>query len=226
MQSTKHEIRSTKQIKSSNEQNSKRFGFGILNLDIVSNFDIRISDFLKDLFRISNFEFRIFLRRGFSLIEMLFYVAILSLSLLAVTQTLLVVTRSYGTLRAAERVEQEAAGGVERILREVRDANDIDDAGSVFGAHPGKLLLQSTTVLGSPRTVEFSLDGGKLSLKENGSVTGLLTSQNTTISSLVFRKISTTRSKGVKIEMTMQSGSGPSLRTENFYTTAVLRDSY
>ena len=164
--------------------------------------------------------------KGFSLVEMLFYVAILSLSLIAVMQTLLVVTRSYGVLKAAVRVEQETTISMERMVREMRDANGIDDAGSVFGTHPGKILLNSTTASSTPRTVEFSLDAGKLSLKENGVVTGLLTSSKTNIASLMFRKISTSRSQGVKIEMTMQSGTSTTARSEEFYATAVLRNSY
>lgn len=163
---------------------------------------------------------------GFSLVEALFYVVILSFALLAIMQTLIIVTRSHGVLRSAERIEQEAGIAVERMIREIRDSNDIDDAGSVFNAHPGKLLLNSTTVAGLPRTVEFSLNGGKLSLKENGVVTGLLTSAQTNISNLVFFKIGTARSKGVKVEMAMQSGTSTSARTEQFYSTAVLRDSY
>ena len=178
------------------------------------------------IFRYSIFDIRIFPKRGFSLVEMLFYVAILSIALVAVMQTIIVVTRSYGTLRTAQRIEQEAAISMERIVREVRDASGIDGVGSVLGSHPGELLLDTTDVSGTPRTVEFYLDSGKLSLKENGVVTGLLTSPKVTISNLVFREITTTNSKGVKIEMTMQAGSGPSARTETFYGTAVLRDSY
>ncbi len=164
--------------------------------------------------------------RGFSLVEMLFYVAILAFALVAVMQTLIVVTRSYGVLRSTQRVEQEASVSMERMVRELRDASGIDDAGSVFGTHPGKLLLNSTTASRTARTVEFSIDSGKLSLKENGVVTGLLSSTRTNISSLIFRKITTARSKGVKIEMTMQSGTSTAARAENFYATGVLRDSY
>ena len=164
--------------------------------------------------------------RGFSLVEMLFYIALLSLSLLVVMQTLVVVTRSYRVFKVAQHIEQEASAAVERMVREIRDANGVDDVGSTLGSHPGKLLLASTNASGAPRAVEFSLSGSQLSLKENGVVTGLLTSVKTTISTLIFRKITTTRSKGIKIEMILQAGSGVASTTEKFYATAVLRDSY
>ncbi len=186
-----------------------------------SSLNFRISN----LFRISDFGFR-FCQRGFSLVEMLFYVVILSCALLAVLQTLIVLTRSYGILKNVQSIEQESAFSLERLVREVRNANAIDDAGSTFGATPGKLLLNSTDVSGIARTVEFSVVNGSLSLKESGVVTGVLTSSSTAVTSLVFRKITTARSKGVKIEMTLTSGTSTSARTENFYITAVLRDSY
>ena len=174
------------------------------------------------------FDIRYFPKRGFSLVETLFYVALLALSLLVVMQTLLVLTRSYAAFRAAGRIERDAALSLERMVREVRGANNIADAGSVFGVHPGRLRLNTTTAAGAARTVEFSVSGGALLLEEaeDGTAAGALTSSTTTVSNLVFRKITTTRSQGVKIEMTLSSGSGAAARSERFYATAVLRNSY
>lgn len=164
--------------------------------------------------------------RGFSLVEILFYVALFSLALVAALHALIVITRSHATLRAAAHIEQESAAALQRMLREIRDANNAGAAGSVFGAHPGRLLLNTTATTGGARTVLFYLDSGKLALKEDGALTGFLTSSTTNVSNLVFRSITTARSEGVKIELTMQSGTGPAARSENFYVTAVLRDSY
>lgn len=163
---------------------------------------------------------------GFSLVETLFYVALLALSLLVVMQTLVVLTRSYTTFRDAERIERDAALSLERMVREVRGANNIADAGSVFGVHPGRLRLNTTTAAGGTRTVEFSVSGGALLLTEDGAALGALTSSTTNVSSIVFRKITTARSQGVKIEMTLTAGSDAAARSENFYATAVLRNSY
>ncbi len=179
---------------------------------------------ILDLFRASYFVLRIY-HRGFSLVEMIFYVVILSFSLVAITETLIVVTRSFGYLRAAENIEREGGLSLERIIREIRDAKSVD-ASSALGSHPGKLVLNSTNASGNTETVEFYVSNGQLYLTENGTVTGALTSDKTSLGSLVFRKITTPRSEGVKVEMTLSSGSGRTLRSEHFYATAVLRDSY
>lgn len=162
---------------------------------------------------------------GFLLVEMLFYVAILSLCFLAVTETLIVATRAFGSFRTAERIVADAEVSLERMVREARDANGINGA-SVLSSHPGKLVLDTTNGSGAPRTVEFYLASGKLMLKEDGIVTGALTGGKTIVANLIFRRITTARSQGVKIEMTLASGTGSVARTENFYATAVLRDSY
>jgi hypothetical protein len=157
---------------------------------------------------------------------MLFYVALLALLLLIITETLLILVHSYAVLRSAQRIEADAGIALERLLREVRDAESITDAGSSFGVNPGKLLLSTSDVSGNPRTVEFYLTNGHLFLKENGVESGMLTGAKTTVSNLVFRKIITTRSTGVKFEMALESGTGTDKKSISFYGTAVLRNSY
>lgn len=163
---------------------------------------------------------------GFSLIEMLFYVALLSLSLIMVIHTLVILVRSHGVQKAGGQIEEEASLALDRMLREIRDASSIDDAGSTLGTTNGKLLLTTTTVDGTLRTVEFSLGGGKLYLKEDGGAQSLLAGGKTTISGLTFKKVSTAHSQGATIDLAISGGTGSSSRTEHFYATAVLRDSY
>ncbi|MDO8564682.1 MAG: hypothetical protein Q7R88_01675 [bacterium] len=155
----------------------------------------------------------------------MFYVIILSLCLVVVAQTIIISIRSYGALRAKQVLETDAAIALERITREVRDAESVALGGSVLGSHPGVLVLNSTTLDGAPRTVEFLIVNGLLTLKENGVSVGALTGESA-IRTLIFRRIATARSEGVKVELTLQEGVGVASSTESFYATAVLRDSY
>ncbi|TSC57915.1 MAG: Uncharacterized protein Greene041679_225 [Parcubacteria group bacterium Greene0416_79] len=177
------------------------------------------------LFLESCFLNRVSPRSGFSLLETLIYLALLSFALLAVTETLVAITRSYAALRAGARIEADGTLGMERLLREIRNAQSVD-AASLLGVHPGMLRLKTTTASGAPQTLEFYAESGRLYLKENGVVAGPLGSVETTLTNIVFRKIETQRSQGVKVEMTLGSGAGSAARSENFYATAVLRDSY
>lgn len=164
--------------------------------------------------------------RGFSLVETLFYTVILSLSLVAVTQTLIVTVRSYGALRAKEAIETDAAAALARMMREIRNAKSVSVPGSTLGSSPGALLLNTTTDTGDARAVRFSAENGKVVLAENGVPAGALTGGKSTLVNLIFRRIATPHSEGVKIELALRSGSGIASTSESFYATAVLRDSY
>jgi len=162
-------------------------------------------------------------RGGFSLIETLFYVALLSFALLIVSQTVLMMLRSAERLRASAHLAQDAGASLARLTREIRGATSITDATSVWSANPGALALQTTDVGGAAKTVAFKVLNGALYLFENNLSSGALTGSSTVLTNFVFRKIPTTESTGVKIEMTLRSTVGAASSTESFYSTVVLR---
>ena len=164
--------------------------------------------------------------RGFSLLETILFIVFFTLSLFAITQVVLILTRSYSALRSSARIVADATLSMERMAREIRDAASITDAGSTFNTNPGTLLLSTTDASGNARSIEFSVINSQLSLKENGVLTGALSGKDTAVTNLIFRKATTTRSQGVKIELALRSGVGLASTTKKFYMTALLRDSY
>lgn len=164
--------------------------------------------------------------RGASIIEILIYTAILVLLMSVVVSTLLAISRSYRTLSAAQQVESAAESSLDRMLREVRGARSIDVSQSTFGASPGQLMLNKTNTDGSTTTVQFFLSSQSLHIKKAGVDMGPLNATSSKIANLIFRQITTTHSQAVKIELTIESGQGPSYRSKLFYGTAVLRGSY
>ena len=116
---------------------------------------------------------------------------------------------------------------MERMANEIRLANDIDDAGSVFAVSPGKLKLNTTDGSGLATTIEFFLSGAGIFVKEGSSASEALTASTTEITSLIFSKITaSTVSKAVKISLTAKAKGGRMEKTEKFYNTAILRGSY
>lgn len=160
------------------------------------------------------------------MVETLLYTAIFSFMLVVIAEALIAAVRFTGTLRVAARIERDAGLALERMVREIRDAQSIDATASVLGTHPGTIALYTTNASGGARTVQFYLENGVVYLTEDGAVVGPLSSAGVTVSNLIFRRAATPRSEGVKIELTLQSGSGQAARSENFYATVVLRDSY
>lgn len=164
--------------------------------------------------------------KGFTLVEMVIYIAFFALlSTLAVEATI-VVMKSFYTLKLTQSVNQSATVALERLSREVRNAYDFDVAQSAFGTSPGRLTLKTKDAAGANTTIEFYVDAAnQLRLNEGGVDKGALVTKSVTITNLVFRSIATTNSKAVKIEATLRDSRAATVQTVKFYDTIVLRGS-
>lgn len=183
---------------------------------------VGLSDFPK-------FYFRSFANRGSSLLETLIYAAILGLVAVFTTGSILAMTRSYASVKMSRDINFSASAAMERMANEIRLANGIDDAGSIFGASHGKLKLYTIDGSGNPSTIEFSLplNGTDVLVKEGDGVSEALTASTTEVTNLIFNEISSSAiSKAVKISLTVKAKSGRMEKTENFYNTVILRESY
>jgi len=158
------------------------------------------------------------MKKGFTLIETIIYTAIIAVIFILVVNSLSIVIKAFNQGRVAIKINNSAEVAMERMTREIRFAYDID-ASSNLDSHPGHLVLNTD--------VEFYLDSGKIMIIDRGASAVVLTSDDLTVTNLVFRQInSSSVSRAVKIEMAIQGSSGNYQKTENFYNTAILRGSY
>lgn len=163
---------------------------------------------------------------GFTLVEMLVYVAILAVIFVLAINITLAMMRAFTDIRVSRDINNAATVALERITRETRAAYDIDGAQSTFGTHPGRLTLLTKDAAGSNTSVEFFVSGSTLRIKEGGVDRGALTPQRVVVDNLVFYSLTGVRSKAVKIEMQITGTRGNVSKTRSFYVTAVLRGSY
>lgn len=161
--------------------------------------------------------------RGFTLVEMIIYIAFFAILSLLAIQATIVVMNSFYTLRLTQNINQSASVALERMSREIRNAYDIDDAQSTFGANPGRLTLKTKDSTDNDTTIEFYVSNGKIGIKEGGVDKGVLMTKNATTTNLVFRKIDTVNSQAVKIEMTLRDARGILQQDVKFYDTIILR---
>lgn len=158
-----------------------------------------------------------------TLIEVIIYTAILAIIFILIVNSLSIVIKAFNQGRVAIKINNSAETAMERMTREIRFAYDIDASSTLDH------LVLNTYVLGTenPTTAEFYLDSGKLMVKERVLPAGQLTSSDLTVTNLIFRQITaSSTSKAIKIEMTIRGSSGNYQKTENFYNTAILRESY
>ena len=161
--------------------------------------------------------------KGFSLIEMVVYIAILVLMLTVVIQVIFSVVRANRVVQAGRNIERSALSSLERMSREVHQAGTIDTSESVFGSALGVLSLDGEDIDGNSRAVKFSLSSGQVRLLENGADVGALSVASATVSSLIFTRFYGTSTEGVRIQMTIESGTSTAYRAETFHTSALIR---
>ena len=162
--------------------------------------------------------------KGFSLIEMMVYITILVFMLLIIIDVVVSVAKAERIVVAVRNVEGSAISTLERMGREVRASDSIDVANSAFGVDLGVLTLNATDANGTARTVKFSLSGGRVHLMENGVDGGALSLSSTTVTSLILTRFySSSLVEGVRVQMTLTSGTSTAYRTETFYSSVTLR---
>lgn len=159
---------------------------------------------------------------GYTLVEMIIYVAILSIISLVITNTLVSFTRGYHTISALNEVDRSGVDVMERITRDIRAAKSIDIANSTFGSNPGVLTLIAISN-GVSTTTKFYLQSGVVKVDINGVYFGPLTLSGAVVNSLIFSKLSTSVSSGVKIDMTISSTVGTAVESKNYHSTIILK---
>lgn len=158
--------------------------------------------------------------------EMLIYVTIFVLLAGVVVTSFTVNVGTFSSTQTNRDLQESGNTAMERMSREIRQANSVTTANSVFATSPGTLELSSTDGSGNARTVKFVFESNALNLYYNGTWQGNLLGQNVIATSVVFRNIITTTGGAIKIEMTLQDNRGKDHRTLNYYDTVILRGAY
>lgn len=165
-------------------------------------------------------------KTGFTLVEMIIYVAFFAiLSVLTINATIMVM-RSFYTLRITQSISQSATTAMERMSREIRNAYNIDTTNSTLGTSPGRLTLLTKDDIGTLITAEFYVTAGnQINMKLAGADQGSLMAKTVTVTNLVFTQITTANSKAVKVDMTLTDNRSGISKTVKYYDTIVLRGS-
>ncbi len=162
-------------------------------------------------------------KKGSSILELLIYVTILSVFMLVMSQMVVTILRTYNSVKLAKDIESAGLSALERMTRDIHNATSINTSVSTFGTNPGILQLNQNA---STTVVKFYVATSTLRLNENGLYVGPLTPSGVTVSNLVFRQITTSNTKAVKIEFQVRGNFANASITKNFYTTAGLRGSF
>ncbi len=168
--------------------------------------------------------------QGYSLIELVVYVAVLAAFASLVVGIALTLGNVWGTARVNRALGRAGGDALERITREFRFARAIRPAGSAFNASPGALSLDTFTdpVSQATTTIRFSVSSNQLVVSEGGGPDVALTPSTVRVDSFTVWEVTpTARASTTRVELILTAGAGTKLqKTATFSATGVLRGSY
>lgn len=161
---------------------------------------------------------------GFTLIEMLLYIALSSIVLLALSQFFVLSLSIRAKAQSVAEVEQQGSLALKTMTQIIRNASAITVP--TAGAASSSLTITVPTGVKSPTI--FDLSGGVLRIKEGAGSPINLTDSRVAVTNLVFSNLSVTADHGtVRIQFTLSRINASSTNeynyTQNFSGTATLR---
>lgn len=165
-------------------------------------------------------------RFGFTIAELVVYIGILTLGLVAVVTLLTNSAKIMQTVHAEKEVRTSAMAVLERMAREIKNSDGVVLSESRFGESSGELVLLSRFIDDNPRKVSFRVnESDELEIFYDDIFSGILTSAGAAVESLVFEHSKHGVSESVRIELVLYAKKQPAKKTR-FYSTAVLRGLY
>jgi len=159
-------------------------------------------------------------KNGYTLVEMIIYISLLSIISIAIMSTIISFMRSYKSVQVVRIVDNSGIAVMERITREIRGASNIDTLNSDFVSNPGYLTLITGS---SGNTTKFYVQDGVVKVDVNGTYIGPITQSNTSVTGLKFTLLDNGISKAIKTDLTIQGTVGQVTETKIFHSTIILR---
>jgi len=165
------------------------------------------------------------LNKGFSIMEIIIYLAIFTTISIVVINSFIIILSSFKTIRSNHDLLDSGSIAMEKISREIRQAKSTDLINTTNTA----LWLNSTDSSGSDAVVKIIKESNALNLYRSTSTPNLLgniLSSNIIVNSISFDHISTINSEGLKIKIVLQDIRIKTRPTATFYDTVILRGGY
>lgn len=142
--------------------------------------------------------------KGFTLIEVLVYIAVLTIIVLAISSLLIWAIRSGAKAKAMRETLNNAERAMAIMVHETKEAKGIYTPTSLFDAHPGQLSLETTKYSSLEEEtifLDFYLCQDKLCLKKESQDPFVLTSDSVEISNLVFSEVFSGQAPSLQIDL-------------------------
>jgi prepilin-type N-terminal cleavage/methylation domain-containing protein len=167
------------------------------------------------------------MKKGFTLIEIMVYVAIIGLVVFAFINFSLAVASAGNKAYVEQEVQANARLALDILRQRIMSAKDIElYPNSIFDLDPGTLSLTMADGAVNPTIFSLTGDDGTLQIKEGASSAVPITTSKVKITNLVFTNLTppNNKRKNVKIDLTVEydsAGSGVAYSYSQSFSTAV-----
>jgi prepilin-type N-terminal cleavage/methylation domain-containing protein len=158
-----------------------------------------LKDYLQKLVsQLSSLKSQVSSQRGFSLIELIIYVAIMSILVVVLCSTFASILEVQTDSKATSSVDQDSRYIIAKLNYDMQSASSI--VAPAVGSQSAALQLSINTA-----TQSYALSNGNLQLTKNSQADNL-NSTNTSISNLTFKRLGTgTANDTIRVQFTMTS---------------------
>ncbi|MES2930458.1 MAG: prepilin-type N-terminal cleavage/methylation domain-containing protein [Patescibacteria group bacterium] len=158
--------------------------------------------------------------KGFTLIEILVAIGVLTLILGATISLIMMLVQSRSRSQIVGEVDGQGTNIMQTLAQTIRNASSI--AAPATGASASAVSLVMSDSAKSPTS--FSLSGGIISMTEGSTAAVPLSSSQVTVSNLSFLNLSRPSTPGViRIQFTVSYSTGAYAYSKNFIGAASLR---
>lgn len=164
-------------------------------------------------------------KKGLTILEIVIYLSMLSVLTVVVISSLMSLFKSYSVIKLHQDIETSAIQVMDKVTRDIRDANEIALAQSSFGVPLGSVAVNITTDAVTD-VYRYYVASSTVKVSKNGIFLGDLTQRGVIVNSFTAYYINGTSTQAVKIELNLQATPryGTSTISKNFFTTVQLRN--
>ncbi len=144
-------------------------------------------------------------KKGFTLIELIIYIAIIGLIMSSFVSFSIIMANSRNKNYAAREVQANFRNILDIVTRKVKEANSINMGASIFGSDPGVLSLSMDDPSKDPTIIDLDQDDGVMQITEGTSNPVAITSNEIQVTNLVFENLSGTSPRNnIRIQLTLE----------------------
>ena len=147
---------------------------------------------------------------GFTLIEVLIYIAIIGAVVGSFVMFSLAISSSRNKTYVAQEVQANARTAQELISQRIRAATGVNVVASTFGLDPGVLSLAMADPTKNPTVINLDQNDGVLLITEGAASPVAITSDEVNVTNLVFGDLTSSGARAnIRIEITVAFNNSP-----------------